>query len=396
MSRDDDRTAPRRGLLAKVAAMPAWVGLLGVCSVIAGLFFGLPPLVRAVTTPAISEDFALEDAVAALRIEADGTSFLVLVNEEGQARSVQPGDAGYGDAQLRWSQHGLSTAASGVEYVIRDDGISRILLPDAQDLSERGRFITAEGFAVYSGSAQGDRMLFIDAASGELTEVELGHTATEFASCGTDLVMVDDSGVRQVTAESDDLDGLGVFDGVRTLVCDQDRLLGFDEIVTEAENSRQTLRVWDRTSGTMTEHEITYPEPIISSEAGTPFVWEGRLHWTAGYTLWSTPLPLTSGVIEADAVTGPFGGMDGLWPVGSTYDGLLTHAGGRLFGVATDTEEVERRFDDYTRLLRIAIFSADVTTGERRIEIEIDEIDFPVTGVRIHAIAVDPEWAANR
>ncbi|WP_017793755.1 hypothetical protein [Leucobacter salsicius] len=42
------------------------------------------------------------------------------------------------------------------------------------------------------------------------------------------------------------------------------------------------------------------------------------------------------------------------------------------------------------------IFSVDPVSGERRVEVEIDRVDFPRREFSVHAIAVNPDWAAMR
>jgi len=68
-----------------------------------------------------------------------------------------------------------------------------------------------------------------------------------------------------------------------------------------------------------------------------------------------------------------------------------------VFGVADDTDFVNpSRCASYDKLLGLAVFSADAASGERRIEIEIDDTDFPRKDLHVTAIAVDPDWAAGR
>jgi len=393
-------TAAQRGERRKRATsgLRTWGLALLVLFGLWAVFFGIPSVMRNLNAPPISEDFGLEDAVVALRLQADDVSYLVLVNDAGQTRSVQLDERGFEDSGLAWSEAGLSTGGPEDEYLLREDGLTRLPLPAAGEApSERARFATADGFAVYTGSAEGQQLAFVDAGADELTAVDAGYTSAAFATCGDELVVVGESGVRTVTAEATDFDGLGVFDGVEALVCDQDRLYGLDEIVSDESASHQTLRMWDRAAGTSSTIEIRYPEAVNAWTSGTPFVWEGRLYWAAQATLWSVPLSGKTDEIDAQAAADLSGFVDDYWPVAGTGEGVLTEAGGRVFGVADDTDFVNpSRGESYDKLLGLAVFSADAASGERRIEIEIDDTDFPRKDLHVTAIAVDPDWAAGR
>lgn len=369
------------------------------------VFFGIPALVRHVNAPPISEDFGLEDAVVALRLYADDVSYLVLVNEAGQARSVQLEERGFENSGFAWSDAGLSTGGPADEYLLREDGLTRLPLPHtSESTGETGRFAIADGFAVYNGSAEGQQLAFVDAERNRLTAIDMGYRNPALATCDDELVLVDEAGVvRALTPETREFDGLGLFSGAGTLVCDQDRVYGFDEIIDEEDSAHQTLRIWDRETGAVGEVEIRYPRSVLSWRPGTPFVWEGRLYWSAEYRLWSIPLPdplasaPASGTAEAVTSAELSGFLGDLSPVVGTDDGVLVHEGGRVFGVAEETDFVNpSKGPAYDRLLDLAIFSADAVTGERRVEITIDGIDFPMQDVNVEAIAVDPEWAARR
>lgn len=368
--------------------------LLGIWAV----FFGIPSVMRALNAPPISEDFGLEDAVVALRLEADDVAYLVLVNEAGETRSVQLDERGFENSRIAWSEAGLSTGGPSDEYLLREDGLTRIPLPPVGDApSENARFATADGFAVHTGSADGQQLAFVNAATDDLTTVDIGYVYPTFTTCDDELVVVGESGVRPVTAQATDFDGLGLFDGVGALVCDQDRLYGLDEIVAEESSAHQTLRVWNRADGSASELEIHYPEAVNAWMSGTPFVWEGRLYWAAQGTLWSIPLTASGDVVEAEAAADLNGFIDDLWPVAGTDEGVLAQEGGRVFSVAEDDEFINpSRGESYDKLLGLAIFSTDVSSGEQRIEIEIDDIDFPRKDLHVTAIAVNPDWAARR
>ena len=390
----------RGGKSAGPGLLKSWIIVALVLVGIWAVFFGIPAGVRMLNAPPISEGFGLEDAVVALRLDADGHSYLVLVNEAGETRSVELDERGFEESRIAWTQAGLSTGGPADEYLVHEDGLARMPLPDgSESSSERARFAVADGFAVYTGSAEGQQLAFVDAATGELTAVDAGYTSAALTTCGEELVLVDESGVRTVTAETTDFDGLGVFDGVEALVCDQDRLYGLGEIVDAESTSQQTLRVWDRATGASSAVEIEYPEAVNAWMSGTPFVWEGRLYWAAQATLWSIPVAeiAESSAVDAEPSADLGGFLDDLSPVVRTDQGVLAHSGGRVFGVATEEDFINpNRGETYDKLLDFAIFSADAVSGERRIEIEVDGIDFPRKDLHVMAIAVDPEWAAGR
>ncbi|GAA1144149.1 hypothetical protein GCM10009651_30610 [Microbacterium natoriense] len=387
-------TGPGPGLLK------SWIVVALVLVGIWAAFFGIPSVVRMLNAPPISEDFGLEDAVVALRLHADDHAYLVLVNEAGETRSVELEERGFEESRIAWSEAGLSVGGPADEYLIHDDGLTALPLSGAKESSsERARLAVADGFAVYTGSAEGQQLAFVDAATEEITTIDLGYVNPVLTTCGDDVALVDESGVRIVTPDSRDVDGLGVFTGVRTLVCDQDRALGLGEIVDEETSAHQSLQIWDRATGDRQELEIHYPESVLGWESGTPFVWEGRLHWAAGATLWSIPLAEIAESTSVDAEpAADLGGFVGdLSPVVRTDQGALAQSGGRVFGVATEEDFINpNRGESYDKLLSLAIFGADAISGERRIEIDVDGIDFPRRDLHVTAIAVNPEWAAGR
>lgn len=399
MSAKSDRPGKRSG---KASARPHllrnWSILLAIVVGIWAVFFGIPALVKNLKAPPIAEDFGLEDAVVALRLYADDTAYLVLVDENGSTRSVQLEERGFEDSRLVWSDAGLSTGGPTDEFIVRADGLSRIPVPvDPDSASDRSRFATDDGFVVYTGSAQGQLVTFIDAASDRVTSIDPGYTGATLADCGGEVFLVGEGGPRAITATTTDFDGLGLFDDVESLVCDQGHLYGLGEIDSEGDTSHQALRVWDRTDGTMVEREIRYPDDVLGWRSGSPFIREGRLHWAAGFSLWSIPLTSSDDVIDAEETADLSWFDDGLSPVVGTDDGILATAGDRVFGVAEDDEFVNpRRGPSFDRLLDLAIFSTDISTGETRIEIDIDGIDFPKKDLHVTAIAVNPDWASAR
>ncbi|WP_416447225.1 hypothetical protein AB3K78_08100 [Leucobacter sp. HNU] len=251
---------------------------------------------------------------------------------------------------------------------------------------------------MWSGSAEGQQLAFVDARAGRVTAVGAGSSSPALASCGGELVEAGEYGVRAVTRASRELDGFGILDDVLGLACDAEHVYGLGEISRDA-NSSQTVRVWDRATGERREIRVRYPEHVLDSSVGTPFVRDGRLYWAADWRLWSIRLP--SGEAAAPApvaeatVAADLGGFIGDYdPVVGGDDLVLARAGGRVYGVASKEEFVNpKRGAVHDRLDGLAIFGADVRTGERRIVLEIHDIDFPRRDLSVTSIAVDPKWA---
>jgi hypothetical protein len=383
-----------------VSALGAWgiVVLVGVG--IWAVFFGLPAGIQMLKTPAIFDDFGLEDAVVALRLDADHQSYLTLVNDAGETRSVRLDERGSGDSRMLWTQDGLSTGGPDEEYVLGADGLTSFPLGQTvESSSERDRVATADGFAVLTGSAEGAQLSFVDVEAGHLTERDAGYTSAMLTSCEGEAVMVDgDRGTRAVTAATDDFSGSRAFTGVGSVTCDGDRVYGLDQIVDDRDDSTQVLRIWDRATGERREVEIRYPKSIQAWISGTPFVWEGRLYWAAWSTLWSVPVGAELGdAVDVTEVADLGGFIDDANVVAGTDEGALAAAGGRVYGVATEEKFINpRRGSAYDRLDRMVIFSADTADGDRRVELELRGIDFPKRDLLVEAIAVNPQWAAER
>ncbi|GAB2551394.1 hypothetical protein GCM10027033_05560 [Leucobacter ruminantium] len=384
------------------AALTAWL----VVALVLGAIFGLGPLVRYLKAPAISEGFGIEDAVVALRLDARDISYLVLVNEAGETRSVRLDERGFENSRLVWSSNGLSTGDPGHEYVLHEHGLTEIPLPgEHEGRSEWSRTATDTGFAVMMSSPQRPEIAFVDAASGTLSRADTDYAVPALAGCDGQAVMVGPNGVETVTPETEDFAGLGLFDGVTALACDADRAYGLGEI-SDGSPSAQALRVWDRETGEMGEVELRYPDSVGQAYPETPFVREGRLYWAADWRLWSVRLPDAAErpvvgddrpVAEVELAAELSGFVDDYDPVVGIGEGVLAQAGGRVYGVAADEEFVNpSKGPSYDRLEGLAIFGIDTVTGERRVEIEVDDIDFPKRDLHVHAIAVDPEWAASR
>ncbi|MFK4788204.1 hypothetical protein [Microbacterium sp. ZW T5_56] len=385
-----------------VSALGAWgiVALVGVG--VWAVFFGIPAGIQTLKTPLISEDFGLEDAVVALRLDADDRSYLVLVNDAGETRSVQLDERGFEDSRLVWTENGLSTGGPFDEYVLDADDLRSFPLDIASESSsERARVATGDGFAVLTGSAEGAQLAFVDVEDGKLTERNVGYTSAGLTSCDGEAVLVSgDHGVRTVTGETEDLSGTSPFTGVGSVTCAGDRVYGLGEFVDAEDHETQTLQIWDRTTGEHREVEIRYPRSVLAWMSGTPFVWEGRLYWAAWTALWSVPVGPELGDSVTATETVDLGGfLDDVDVeiISGTGEGVLAAAGGRVYGVATDERFINpRRGASYDRLDRMTIFGADAASGERRIELELRGIDFPKRDIHVHAIAVNPQWAAER
>ncbi|MGJ0203898.1 hypothetical protein NHL51_07020 [Leucobacter sp. gxy201] len=408
----DARDRAASGSTEARRVLKAWGAVLIVVLAL-GALFGVGSLARYLQAPPISESFGAEDAVVALRLEARGTSYLVLVNEAGTARSVQLAERGFIGTQIAWSDAGISTGDPTHEYLIGENGLVKLAVPGpTEGVHDRARLASGPGFAVFTGSADGQRALFVDAAGpgASLTGTDIGREIPELASCGDGIVMATANGIAPVTPRTSDFAGLGLFDDVVALACDADRVYGLGAI-PDGPEPRERLRVWDRSGGAPLEFSVRYPGELIEKSPHSPFVHDGRLYWTAEWNLWSVALPDGTGhssgtgeipVLDA-VVSGDLAGFlesDGASEyeiAAGTPEGMLAAVEGRVFGVATDEEfDGGGRGPSFTRLDGLEIFSVDAATGERRIEIEVDGIDFPRRDLHVTAIAVDPEWAAGR
>lgn len=398
-SQSQSRRKPgRRGSLGLLAAV-----------LVLGTIFGGPVLVRYLKAPAITESFGVEDAVVALRLEARDISYLVLVNEAGETRSVRLAERGFEEANLAWSAAGINTGDPSNEYLLRDTGLVRMKNPNPlESASERQRLITDSGFVVLTGSARGQQMAFVDAKRGSTRVMDAAYVNPRLASCGDAVVMVDEAGVTEVTADTGDFDGFGMFDGVEALACAGDGVYALGA-ASEGANPVQSLRVWQRSGGGPKGYQVRYPGAITSPYPSSLFAYEGRLYWAAGYRLWSVEAPSGNAsesgetqnleAVEAAELSGNVSTGDARLydTVVGTSEGTLAVAGSRVFSVTADETWIKpRRGNSYDKLNGMAIASTDVRTGERRIEIEIDDPDFPHRDLRVRAVAVDPEWAATR
>ncbi|MGH3087612.1 MAG: hypothetical protein ACRDSJ_09885 [Rubrobacteraceae bacterium] len=72
------------------------------------------------------KDFAIDDAVLAMRVEEGGedSSYLVLVSPDGQTRAVEL--EGVEGAGISWTEHGITTSDPTHDYVIDEAGLTDI------------------------------------------------------------------------------------------------------------------------------------------------------------------------------------------------------------------------------------------------------------------------------
>lgn len=382
-------------------------------ALVLAVIIGGPPLVRYLKAPTITESFGLEDAVAALRLDAHDRSYLVLVNEAGDTRSALLEERGFERSTLLWTEAGLSTGDPTHEYLLRADDLVQMDLATPREkqesLSERTRVATANGFAVLNGSAHGQQLVMVDAAAGGATALDIGYVNPEIASCGDSVVMVDGSGIHEVTPEANDFDRFGPFDDVEQLVCFDGRVFGLGDVSDDPQPT-QLLRVWNQESGAPVEYLVRYPDRVQGWAPSSSFVQDGRLFWAVEGYLWSVELPAPDSaetgrttVLEAEEsgdLSGSIRGTDGSTlhsGVAGFGSEVVAPAAGKVFSVAADETWVQRRksrsFDRFDSML---IFSVDPVSGERRVEVEIDRVDFPRREFSVHAIAVNPDWAATR
>lgn len=397
-------------------------GAAALAALVLGAIFGGPAIAKYLKAPPLSDGFGIEDAVVALRLEADDTSYLVLVNREGKTRSAQLEERGFERSRIVWSTAGLSTGGPTDEILLGARGLTRLPLPSDLDRpTEWARFVTRDGFAVQMSTHDGQQLAFVDAQTKRLTSVKPGYANPVLADCDGELVAVSEDGrPRTIDAGSRDISGLGQFTGVEAMTCDGGRIIGMGEMPNRA-HPTQTVRIWDRASGAQRTLEVRYPEAVIASRPSTLFVRDGRLYWAAERRLWSIPIgdaaigggAGTPGGTGATSAAGAAGSepaiaeavasvtltdfLDDFHPVVGTDQNVLTQVGDRVYGVAARESYIERpKGRGFDRLDGLAIFSANARTGERRIEVEIDGIDFPRQDLSVRAVAVDPKWAASR
>ena len=273
-------------------------GLL-VSALALGVIFGGPPLVRYLKAPEISESFGLEDAVVALRVEARGVSYLVLVDEAGTTRSARLEERGFEHSRLEWSEAGLSTGDRENEYLLRHDDL--VIVPNELPQEapfERTRLTNDTGFVVLTGSPSGQQIAFVDPETEQTRVVDVGYVDPELASCGDSVVMVSDSGITEVTPESVDLNGYGIFDDIRALACGDENVYGLGA-ASAPDKQSQMLRVWPSAGGAPQEFRVFYPGELMSSVPSSLFETGGRLYWSADSRLWTVEAP--SGDAGAEA-----------------------------------------------------------------------------------------------
>ncbi len=382
-----------------------------------GSIFGVPPLIRYLKAPNISEDFGIEDAVVALRLEARDVSYLTLISETGETRSVRVDERGFEQARIAWSEHGLSTGSRDTEYLLRAHDLTALPLPaSTANRTESRRVATDDGFVVWSSSPVEERIVsFIDAEHGTMENAEAVYGPPGLTVCagapvfvrdaeapmsgvGTDADAPDDRPlITELTPATAGMPGLGVFDDVEALACDSGTVFGLGH-VWGAPDSRQVLRAWSEGDDAPREIEIRYPQALTWTTPSTFWVSEGTAYWAIDSTLWSAPVAADSESVDATPVSDIRDSLgDGFWPVVGTDSGVLDHIGDRVYGVAVDEEFVQRRRgSSFDRLDGLAIFSADVAGDAPRIELTVSDFDIPRRDLRVSAIAVNPEWAAAR
>ncbi|REJ06643.1 hypothetical protein DY023_05980 [Microbacterium bovistercoris] len=358
---------------------------------IAALVLGVPALMNAFDRQWISEDVGTEDAVIALRLTAGEKSYLALLDADGTSRVARVDERGFQHSRLAWTQAGLSTGGPDAEYVLHDDGSTKVDLKGTTSASvtESQRLPAPGGFLVANGSARGNSLAFIDAEGGSAEEIDVSFSHAEFAACDDEVVMVEFGGqLGAVTPQTRDLHGQNVFDDLPTLFCDGDRVYGLGEISEDRSRPTQSLRTWDRATGARSTAELVYPRDVSAFEAYTPFEREGRLYWTADGDLWSVPLQgdhegdLPSGTKKAvsSADLGPFVGD---FLTASEDQGAYAQAGRCVIGVGVDDEAAD-----------LGVFTVDLETGEPRIALVADDIDLSSSrSMTVTALAVKPGWA---
>ena len=86
---------------------------VATAALVSGCSVGAPP-----------KDFALEDAVLAMRVQEGGvdSSYLVLVSPEGKTRAIELDEVE--GAGISWTEHGITTSDPKHDYVIDESGLT--------------------------------------------------------------------------------------------------------------------------------------------------------------------------------------------------------------------------------------------------------------------------------
>jgi hypothetical protein len=392
---------------------------VATAALVSGCSVGPPP-----------EDFAIEDAVLAMRIHEGGedSSHLVLVSPEGKTRAIEL--EGVEGAGISWTERGITTSDPTHDYIIDESGLTdnRRTSDDTTLETMREWYRVQVGAGTLVGFSPADSskdpfVTYIDGDSGKVTTrvSPYGQTSTA-AVCGervfapgrgTDTKAFEDDSQsipedqldRAALTSAYPHDGTDIFSTLEptgpgaTSPC-------VDGIVYEGwenDDGQHFVRTWNTAKGTPAEkaavdHEIVYPADD-SSRIGGPSaltVADGQLVWVVENTMWSAPLPTA----EAAPVTArEVGNLEG-------YIGLdaevLAYSANAAYTV-TDESDLHKRFTKrrsdrvWTELTELSLVRTELATGKPSLALEVDvkDVDFPTKDAIVTALAINPEWLAE-
>lgn len=393
---------------------------VATAALVSGCSVGPPP-----------RDFAIEDAVLAIRVEEGGkdSSYLVLVSPEGKTRAIEL--EGVEGAGISWTEDGITTSDPTHDYVIDESGLTdNKRTSDDKTLETMHEWYrvqvgagTLVGFSP-ADSSKDPFVTYIDAESGKATTrvSPYGQTSTA-AVCG-ERVFAPGRGTGTKAFEDDSqsipedqwdraaLTSAYPHDGTDILSTLEPTGPGAtspcaDGIVYEGwenDDGQHFVRTWSTAKGTpapqvAVDHEIVYPADD-SSQIGGPSaltVADGQLVWVVENTMWNAPLPTTAaGPIKAHEVVGNLEGYVGLDAE------VLAYSSNAAYTVTNETD-LHKRFTKrrndrvWTELTELNLVRTDLATGKPSMALKVDvkDVDFPTKDASVTALAINPEWLAE-
>ena len=391
-------------------------------ALVSGCSVGAPP-----------KDFAIEDAVLAMRVHEGGedSSYLVLVSPEGKTRAIELD--GVEGAGISWTEHGITTSDPKHDYVIDESGLTdhkRTSGDESLETSQEWyRVQVGEGTLVGFSPADSSKdsfVTYIDDDTGEATTRVSPYGGTSTAAVcgervfssgrGTDTKAFEDDSEsvpenqldRAALTSAYPHDGTDILSSLEPSTFPGTTSPCVDGIVYEGwENDadQHLVRVWNTVKGTpaaqvAVDHEIVYPEDDDSSRIGGPdrvTVLDGQLFWVVDNTMWSAPVPTTEAApIRARKVVYLPGS------VGLDAE-VLAYSANAAYTVTNETDLhkrfTKRRSDRvWTELTELSLVRTDLATGKPSLalEVDMDDVDFPTNDASVTALAINPDWLAKR
>ncbi|EGD44832.1 hypothetical protein NBCG_00926 [Nocardioidaceae bacterium Broad-1] len=391
-------------------------------ALVSGCSVGAPP-----------KDFAIEDAVLAMRVHEGGedSSYLVLVSPEGKTRAIELD--GVEGAGISWTEHGITTSDPKHDYVIDESGLTdhkRTSGGESLETSQEWyRVQVGEGTLVGFSPADSSKdsfVTYIDDDTGEATTRVSPYGGTSTAAVcgervfssgrGTDTKAFEDDSEsvpenqldRAALTSAYPHDGTDILSSLEPSTFPGTTSPCVDGIVYEGwENDadQHLVRVWNTVKGTpaarvAVDHEIVYPADDDSSRIGGPdrvTVSDGQLFWVVDNTMWSAPVPTTEAApIRARKVVYLPGS------VGLDAE-VLAYSANAAYTVTNETDlhkRFTRRRSDrvWTELTELSLVRTDLATGKPSLalEVDMDDVDFPTKDASVTALAINPDWLAKR